>query len=208
MHKTKLKPIYIFINITNFMQRFGLLMYYSISFSLVVSLHTNFHKKYYGDNCKACRSHSYVWSLIIFLYTIVIGFVTMYYVKNYQYIVFILALVGTLPLFPLYSIIDRPILISSITVWIFCMMIALVTSVGMIINSIDINQLLSKLATIGVVIAPLTAFIGIMAAPIFNLREKNGALHIIFSKGAYYIVISTLIVLYGTLFFILLPLTA
>ena len=87
-------------------------------------------------------------------------------------------------------------------------MIALVTSVGMIINSIDINQLLSKLATIGVVIAPLTAFIGIMAAPIFNLREKNGALHIIFSKGAYYIVISTLIVLYGTLFFILLPLTA
>jgi len=188
------------------MQEFGLLLYYSLSFFLISSLHTVFHKKQYGDNCKACISHSYIWSLVIFIYSIVIGLLTIIYVNNYLFIVIMLALIGTIPVFPSFSIIERPIIISSQTVWIFCLMIGLVTSAGMILNTIDITQLLSKLNNINVITSSITAFLIIMATKVFNTKNENKTIENVFNQGNYYITISTLLVAFGTLFFIIMPL--
>jgi len=116
-----------------------------------------------------------------------------------------LALIGTIPVFPLYSINGRPITISSQTVWIFSMMIGLVTSAGIAINNVDITQFLSKLNNISVIIIAITAFIVLIATKVLNTKKKNEDIEIIFNQGAYYIVSSTLIIAFGVLLFIIMP---
>lgn len=189
------------------MQEIGFLLYYSFSFFLVSSLHTSFHKKIYRDKCKACISHSYIWPLVIFIYSILISFITILYVKNYFFIFIMLVFVGTIPVFPLYSIIERPIIISSQTVWLFCMMIGLVTSFRMILNSVEITQtLLSKISYISVITTALTALLVIMATKILNTKKENEIIERVFNQGSYYVTISTLTIAFGVLFFIIMPL--
>ena len=85
-------------------------------------------------------------------------------------------------------------------------MIGLVTSAGMILNTIDITQLLSKLNNINVITSSITAFLIIMATKVFNTKNENKTIENVFNQGNYYITISTLLVAFGTLFFIIMPL--
>lgn len=188
------------------MQNIGLLLYYSIGFFLVSFLHSSYHKKYFEDDCKACISHSYKWPLVIFIYSFIIGSITIFYINNYNYILIMLIFVGTIPITHILPITGRPIIISSQTIWLFCMMIGLITSIGVILNNIEITPAFtSKLSSIGFILIILCTMLGIVASKILSSEHDNETLKKIFNQGGYYIIISTLIIAFGVLFNIIIP---
>lgn len=187
------------------MQNIGLLIYYSLGFLLVSFLHTTYHKKY-SIKCKSCISHSYIWSLVIFIYSAAVGLITIFYIKTYDYILFSLIFIGTIPLFPSYPIINRPIVISSLTVWLFCMMIGLITSIGIILNNIEITQeFITRLSSIGFILIILCTIIGFVVNKVLSAEHDNEGLKKMFNEGNYYIIMSMLIIAFGVLFNIILP---
>lgn len=119
------------------------LIYYSLGIAIITALHTEFHKRHW-PKCRACRSHSYLLSIIIGIITFAVGFISLSFIiayinkipHPYFWIIFAFTLIGTFPLFPMYSIGQKPILISSKSLWFFSSFIGLIASTNIILNRV------------------------------------------------------------------------
>jgi hypothetical protein len=58
------------------------LIYYSLGITIITALHTEYHRRHW-PKCRACRSHSYLLSIITGIITFSIGIISLSFIITY-----------------------------------------------------------------------------------------------------------------------------